>query len=91
MNHGVGPPSNDVEEDNYAGGWFGESWGAPICEEEEHHRETPTGQLCMDCAMVIVEGDQGLLIPGGKLLDEVIVYTIDPIHIECFRRELRLS
>lgn len=46
--------------------YFGEPWG-PMLEEDEDSGvlcvETPVGQLCFDCHVPIVDGDQGLLIP----------------------------
>ena len=76
-----------TEDDGYPGGWFGDSWGAPVCDPEDHHRATPVGQECDDCHVPIVEGDQGLLIPGSYLIDGEITYKVAPMHIACFRRE----
>lgn len=42
--------------------WFGESWGAPIC-DPDNHTETPVGERCLECDTAIGEDDQGLLIP----------------------------
>ena len=41
--------------------WFGESWGAPVCEADEHQ---PTPDVpCAGCDVPIQEGDQGVLLP----------------------------
>jgi len=42
--------------------WFGESWGAPVCEPEEHI-ETPVGEPCGYCDEPIAEGDIGFRMP----------------------------
>lgn len=84
---------NAVEEDEqgeYPGGWFGPAPFAPVCEDSPH-RPTPVGDLCLYCKVAIIEGDEGLLIPGGKLVDGAIVYVIDAVHIACFRRELGIN
>ena len=65
--------------DNYPGGWFGESWGAPVC-EEARHLPTPTGQPCVECMVPIIDGDQGVVIPyvhrGG--------WEMTNYHLPCF-------
>ena len=40
-------------------GWFGESWGAPICVKDDHIH-TPIGESCTFCEEVFVNGDQGI-------------------------------
>lgn len=55
-------------------GWFGTSWGAPVCAREDHI-ETPVGEACLHCGEVIVEGDQGITDMQGN-----------PMHIECHMR-----
>ena len=42
--------------------WFGESWGASVCQGE--HVDTPVGVLCAHCDEPIAEGDQGVMIDG---------------------------
>jgi hypothetical protein len=37
--------------------WFGESWGAPVCEDAEHVA-TPVGCECFECEL-----DQGFMLP----------------------------
>ena len=40
-------------------GWFGKSWGAPICVEDDHI-DIPIGKPCYHCDEIIVDGDQGI-------------------------------
>jgi hypothetical protein len=64
---------------SYPGGWFGESWGAPVC-EENRHRPTPVGDLCVECAQDITEDDQGMLIPFAGMTPAVL----GSYHLICF-------
>lgn len=77
--HGMG-------EDDYPGGWFGPSWGAPVC-DTARHIPTPLGEECLDCKGVFVDGDQGLTIPGVH--DGVA--DLRSIHIACFWREMGIG
>ena len=43
-------------------GWFGESWGAPVCQAEQRV-PTPVGKQCMWCSEPIAAGDQGHVMP----------------------------
>lgn len=54
---------------------FGESWGAPICEELEVV-DTPVGELCIHCLEEIAEGDAGVLYSNGP-----------PTHADCYIRQ----
>lgn len=69
-------------------GWFGQSWGAPCCEPEEHV-PTPVGSPCLRCREPIREGDQGLVKPHIRDCGGQWVGTIEPLHIECFLRSIR--
>lgn len=42
--------------------WFGEDWGAPVCEEAEHV-DTPVDNQCLYCPHPIDEGDVGFEMP----------------------------
>jgi hypothetical protein len=42
--------------------WFGESWGAPVCEDTAH-ADTPVGEECDACPEPIEGDDQGFLLP----------------------------
>ncbi len=43
--------------------FFGEPWGAPICDDLEQ-ADVPVGQECGWCGEAIVFDDYGLLLPG---------------------------
>ena len=82
--------------------WFGESWGAPVCETTQRN-EPPVGQRCAhECGQPIGPGDRGLLIPylgpvegedvavGGA---ENLIVTLDyapylAYHLACFLDEV---
>ncbi len=55
-------------------GWFGKSWGAPVCIEDDHI-ETPVGESCRHCDEVFVDGDQGVREMSGQSM-----------HLECHLR-----
>lgn len=63
--------------------WFGASWGAPVC-EEENHVDTPTG-ACLQCNLAINPADQGFLVaflsPGSQI--SFVAY-----HRACFLRTI---
>jgi len=77
---------DDDDDDDYPGGWFGESWGAPICDEETR-QPTPVGWACASpgCDRLIGADDQGLLIPYVYELGSM---SLTAEHIACFRRGL---
>lgn len=58
--------------------WFGQSWGAPVCDQQTH-QDTPVGEPCCECDAAIVEGDSGFLMPFTD--PPVLVY-----HRVCFLR-----
>jgi hypothetical protein len=66
-----------VDDDDYPGGWFGESWYAPVC-ESARHRPTPVGDICQ-CGKAIEVGDQGMLIPLISSTAELLSW-----HLDCF-------
>jgi hypothetical protein len=51
-------------------GWFGENWGAPICDEDDHI-ETPIG-VCLHCGEIFMQGDRGVTDMQGQAM-----------HLEC--------
>jgi hypothetical protein len=69
---------------------FGESWGAPICDEQDGAPlvETPVGEKCVRCVQPIKEGDQGVILPfiGGPEGQGEIVYDLD-----CFLASLGIK
>lgn len=64
-------------------GWFGQSWGAPVCEAEDHV-PTPVGKPCIDCLETIVLGDRGIVTP--LLLAEGSITVAQ--HLECFLKKI---
>lgn len=69
-----------MASDDYSGGWFGESWGAPVC-DEDRHLPIPVGKHCHECMIPITEDDHGMLIPCFGYLDDMLAY-----HRICFLR-----
>lgn len=63
--------------------WFGESWGAPCCKEDEHV-PTPVGASCARCKEPIRIGDQGMISPLIEMVGGI--FTGRPIahHLDCF-------
>jgi hypothetical protein len=67
--------------------WFGESWGAPVCDPRTHV-DTPVGSACWGHAHMhgplrpkaIEDGDQGVTIPGP---DGPGAY-----HLDCWLHEV---
>lgn len=61
--------------------WFGRSWGAPI-NAECARCATPVGEPCLHCGELIVDGDQGIVIPhcGNNTI------TRAPLHCDCHIR-----
>lgn len=66
--------------------WFGESWGAPVCEVSEHV-PVPQGEICAHCRRPIKAHHQGFLLPclGDGLPLEV------PYHRNCMMGLLGLA
>lgn len=65
-------------------GWFGESWGAPVCDPEDHVR-TPVGRACLWCGKPIEAGDQGLLTP---CVNRAWPVTIEAEHLACLLKRV---
>jgi hypothetical protein len=96
---GTADPGDGDDDEKHGGtyvmAWFGESWGAPICEETSHE-PTPVGVLCMNCEERIEADDRGVITPQLGL-DETAV-RLDPAallfdgqprvaqHLECHLR-----
>jgi len=59
----------------YPGGWFGKSWGAPVCSPDTH-KPTPIGDQCIDCA--------GLIIPFAGMRPAVL----GSHHLDCFLKSI---
>ncbi len=60
--------------------WFGKSWGAPCCEEDEHV-PTPLWARCSRCQESIVDGDQGVVMPLVTLTGDCELIAQ---HLDCF-------
>ena len=79
--------------------WFGESWGAPICEIAKH-TQTPLGTSCAHgCGHSIRPGDIGVLIPAPTAWpseqNDTVVYDKQypyvphvAYHLVCFFDEI---
>lgn len=65
--------------------WFGESWGAPVCEDLEDRRPTPVGEACMQCGEPIAEASRGLLIVH---VDREGPARYRPHHLACYLRSI---
>jgi hypothetical protein len=64
--------------------WFGKSWGAPVCEDEDHI-DTPEGQKCLYCEKPITADDQGIVMPVA-LVDKPA--ELIPVHIDCYLKKV---
>lgn len=71
--------------------WFGESWGAPVCDPRAQVR-APVGAVCIGHdhlhsarSSFIEYGDQGVTMPylGGYALPGGVVY-----HLDCWLHEI---
>jgi hypothetical protein len=68
--------------------WFGESWGAPVCEPSTKVAE-PVGASCLFCPHAIMPGDSGFLLPSadmeiGKVPVEVAArHVVYAVHGQC--------
>lgn len=60
--------------------WFGKSWGAPCCEEDEHV-PTPLSARCVRCIEPILEGHQGIVTPLVSLDG---ASTLVAYHLDCY-------
>jgi hypothetical protein len=59
--------------------WFGESWGAPVCDPKAH-TETPVGAICLYCPDPIESDDQGFVVPHLGEADESVVHRACLMH-----------
>lgn len=70
--------------------WFGESWGAPVCDDTPHVA-TPVGSSCICCGALVRDGDRGLSIarlPFPELGAETVAVIFDVVHLECWVKNL---
>lgn len=74
-------PEDEDLDDAPTTRWFGESWGAPVC-DPLYHIETPVGVKCGGgCRRTIEAGDQGLTIPHVSMQ---MTTERSPYHLNCF-------
>lgn len=66
--------------------WFGESWGAPIC-DASNQAPVPVGEACPYCTLSFKETDSGVILPylHDDKQDELAW------HLECFWKELGID
>jgi len=62
--------------------FFGERWDAPIV-DDARQIPTPVGATCYHCGETVVDGDRGLMRAVGRLVNDELVASGEPIHAEC--------
>lgn len=62
--------------------WFGESWGAPVNETNDH-AEVPVGKPCLACEGPIDPADRGIILPALTLDPDKPRLVEVPAHLEC--------
>jgi len=67
--------------------WFGESWGAPICDPRTHI-VLNSGHECFACKRDLHEGDRGFVVAHVDALEGVARL---PWHRDCFLQSLGIS
>lgn len=67
--------------------WFGQSWGAPACEPEDHI-PVPVGSLCLQCKEPILVHDQGVTMPLVSLEGEEYVTRSLAYHLDCWLKHI---
>ena len=72
--------------DEYPGGWFGQSWDAPV-NEEGRHLPTPVGDTCASCLEPIQDTDRGMLIPVVTF-ERGVSALLEAWHLECYLRNM---
>lgn len=66
--------------------WFGQSWGAPICDPDDH-APTPVDAPCARCWEPLDADARGVLIPHL----EPDGFRERPWHINCFLESIGVS
>jgi hypothetical protein len=79
-----------TQPDEYPGGWFGESWGAPVC-DEMRHLPVPLDQTCPECNKGIRLNDNGMIFPGpeGLLAYHRLCFLRTVIPCEMWSEEMK--
>lgn len=74
--------------------WFGKSWGAPVC-DPRYHVETPLGEVCLECAGAVVDGDQGLICACDPSIPNAFwwyfagdEHSVCAYHVACFEQSV---
>ncbi len=62
--------------------WFGESWGASVCDPATHV-ETPVGAECGWCSEQIEAGDAGVCLPVAAEIPYMMKH-----HLNCWLRQV---
>lgn len=72
--------------------WFGESWGAPVCDDPAAQIPTPTDVTCTRCDGEIAEDDQGIALPfasaPGRPWTDRAGQTKLAWHLDCWMYEI---
>lgn len=68
--------------------WFGNAWGAPVCDYAEHIA-TPVGEPCLRCGERILPGDAGFTVPSlvnatSAVFGPIKAWHEQPFHRRCF-------
>jgi hypothetical protein len=79
----------DIGDDIGTVRWFGESWGAPVCDPRAHVA-TPLGWQCAGHdhmhehrSALIEDGDQGVTLPYYHAAVTMLAY-----HLDCWLHEV---
>lgn len=67
--------------------WFGESWGAAVC-DPKMHSDTPVGQPCARCSTLFKTSDRGVTMPYMSSEPD---FTLIHYHLPCLMRSLGLE
>ena len=78
----------EVRRDRW--GWFGEPWPSGVCFDdddrlrEEMRKPFPSGESCLYCAEVFIDGDQGQATPLIGIAGTEVCH----VHRECMLRQV---
>ena len=61
--------------------WFGESWGAPVCDPETQV-PIPAGELCYACQFQILPATRGVVVPVWLSVG----WVVGRYHLSCWLR-----
>lgn len=66
--------------------WWGESWGAPIC-DPRNHVATPVTAQCAECGLMIRAGHRGVSVPT-VLGADTEAWEYRHWHLECWLKSM---